>query len=144
MSEEILWKGEEGWASAHVKPRPQHPGAMLVDLQALDVVVGQGEAGRRADGEGADEGLRRDRAAEGFARDHQGAGVGDEREQDGEVAGDAVEEHGFVPDFGRELQNDEEAGGWVGVSVAGGKVHRIWKGICLRRMVNRCRRMPMA
>lgn len=105
--------GGKGRASANVKPRPQHPGAVLVDLQALDVVVGESEADGRADGEGADKGLRRDGAAEGFAGYHQGAGVGDEREENCEVAGDAVEEQGFVADFGRELEDDEEAGGWA-------------------------------
>ena len=86
-----------------VEPGADHPGAVLVDLQALDVVVGHAGAEGGEDGEHAREDLGFEAAAEGVAGDHQGADVGEEKEGDDEVAVDAVEYQGFVADDGDEL-----------------------------------------
>ena len=47
-------QGDDG---AEVEDGAQHPGAVLVDLETLDVVVGHADAGGRDDGEQADAGL---------------------------------------------------------------------------------------
>lgn len=67
-------KGDD---SAEVEHGAQHPGAVLVDLEALDVVVGEAEAGGAENDEDADSGLGVEGAAEGASADHQGADVGD-------------------------------------------------------------------
>lgn len=67
----------EGDDGAHVDHRSQHPRAVLVDLQAFDVVVGHADAGggERGEGDGADLGFQG--TAKGVAADHEGAGVGE-------------------------------------------------------------------
>lgn len=85
----------QGDNRAEVEHGAQHPGAMLVYLEAFDIVVGEGEAEGCDEDEEAGGGLGFDGAAEGAAHDEEGADVGEEDEEDDEVAVDAVEEEGW-------------------------------------------------
>lgn len=99
--------GDDG---AEVDPGPEHPGSVLVDLEPLDVVVGQREADGGHDGQRANAGLRGEVAAEGATGDHQAAHVPEEDENDGDAAVNPVEEYRTVPDGWDELQHPENAG----------------------------------
>lgn len=80
----------EGDDRAGVEPGPEHPSAVLVDLKAFDVDVGQDHADGGQDGEETDVDLRFDFATKAMTRDHEGADVGDEEEQDDDIAVDAM------------------------------------------------------
>ncbi|KAL9040454.1 MAG: hypothetical protein Q9180_001901, partial [Flavoplaca navasiana] len=75
----------------------QHPGAMLVDLNSLDVV----------------------RATESSSGAHKCTDVGDEDENADNVAVDSVEEKEFVTDDGYKLPDHEETGREDGGKVDG-------------------------
>lgn len=126
---------------AEVEPGAQHPRAVLVNLEPLDVGVGHGHAEHHHDGGRAHPGLHGEVAAEGVVGDHQRTDEAAEEEQDDQVAGDPVPDHDLVADYGHELEDGEQGGGqhagevqsyagfegWeVGVPVAWGGVVLIW------------------
>lgn len=88
---------------ASVEPSAQHPGAVFVDLKPFDVVVGEVGARGGHDGEEAGESLGFDLASEGVTCDHEGADVGDDEEDEADVAIDAVEIDIFGADGWDEL-----------------------------------------
>ena len=88
---------------AGVEPGPEHPSAVLVDLKAFDVDVGQDYADGGQDCEETDVDLRFEFAAKAMTRNHEGADVGDEEEQDDDIAVDAMKHEGMVTDPGDEL-----------------------------------------
>lgn len=104
---------------AEVKHSSQHPSAMLVDLEALDVVVCEAYAGCCDDREQADARLGFECATEGSSADHKGAGVGNEDKKDDGVAVDAVQDEQSVADDGNELPDHEEASWQNGAEVEG-------------------------
>lgn len=104
---------------AEVEHRPQHPGAMLVDLEALDVVVCEADADCCYDHKQADSCLSFDCPTEGPSADHEGTDVGNKNEEDDNVAVDAVEDKQFLSNDGDELPNHEEAGWQDGAEVDG-------------------------
>lgn len=95
----------------HVRPRPHHPGAVLVNLQLLDVEPGDEVRRRCGQHHDADDGPRRHVAAKGMRGDDDGSRARDRREQDDEVAVDAVQGHRLMAEGGDELQHDEAARG---------------------------------
>lgn len=97
----------------------QHPSAMLVDLEALDVVVCEADAGTCNDHEQADSRLSFDCPTEGSSADHEGTGVANEDEEDDNVAVDAVEDEQFVADDRHKLPDHEEASWKDGTEVDG-------------------------
>ena len=90
--------------TTRVHPRAQHPRTMLVDLQALDVDVGEDHRG----GGGSDEDTRANPcsgpAACGGGNQDTGGHFGDEEERDDKVAIEAVEEEELVAYDGGELE----------------------------------------
>lgn len=92
---------------------------MLVDLKALDVVVGQGDADGGHDDEDAHSGLCGQSTAKGSPGDHECADVADDDEGDDEIAVDAVGHQVFMADDGYELPDHEETGGEDGGEVDG-------------------------
>ena len=74
----------------------QHPRAMLIDLETLDVVVRHADTGRRDDCEQADSGLGRQCAAESSSNDDHCSDVAHEGEDDDEVTVDAVDDEVLV------------------------------------------------
>jgi hypothetical protein len=80
---------------------------VLVNLQHLDVVNGESEADGGQDEQSADPGLCRHYSTEGFASDHDSAGIGDQCQQDDDVAIDAVHESPFLTDGRCELKDHE-------------------------------------
>lgn len=105
--------------SAEIEHHSQHPSAMLVDLEALDVVVCEANAGSCNDYEQADSRLSCECPTKGSSADHEGTGVGNEDEENDNVAVDAVEDEQFVSDDGNELPDHEEAGWQDGAEVEG-------------------------
>lgn len=99
--------GDDG---AGVGPGAQHPGAVLLDLQALDVVVGHGEGADEDDGQEPRRRLRVDGAAGRPARDHQGAHRRGQGQQHDDVAVDAVHQDRPVADGRDELEARQERG----------------------------------
>ena len=83
---------------------------MLVDLQHLDVVNGKSEADGSQDEQCADPRLCCHCSAEGFAGDHDSSDIGDQRQQDDDVAVDAMHESPLLSDGWCELQNHEQTG----------------------------------
>lgn len=104
---------------AEVEHGSQHPSAMLVDLEAFDVVVRKAYAGSCNDHEQADCRLGIECPTEGSSADHDGTGVANEDEEDDHVAVDAVENEQFVSNDGDELPDHEEAGWQDGAEVDG-------------------------
>lgn len=102
---------------AQVEHRSQHPSAMLVDLEALDVVVCKAHAGSCNDHEQADCRLGFECPAGGSSADHEGTSVANQDEEDDNIAVDAVEDEQFVSDDGDELPDHEEAGWQDGTEV---------------------------
>ena len=96
---------------AEVEHGSEHPGAVLVDLEAFDVVVCEADAGGCENHKHSDSCLGVECAAEGSSGDHEGSDVADEDEEDDGVAVDAVEDEEFVADDGDELPDHQEAGG---------------------------------
>lgn len=80
---------------------------MLINLQRLDVVDGESEADGGQDEQSANPGLCRHCSAEGFASDHDSTSVGDQGQQDDDVAVDAVHESPFLADRGCELEDHQ-------------------------------------
>ena len=93
----------EGDDRAGVEPGPEHPCAVLVDLEAFDVDVGQDCADGGQDCKETDVDLRFEFAAKAMTRNHEGADVGDEEEQDDDIAVDTMENEGMVTDPGDKL-----------------------------------------
>ena len=104
---------------AKVEEGSQHPSAMLVDLEALDVVVCEAQADRGDDHEQSDCRLSFDSSTEGPSADHEGTSIGDEDEEDDNVAVYTVEDEQFVPDDGDKLPDHEEASWQDGPEVDG-------------------------
>ena len=92
---------------------------MLVDLEALDVVVCETYAGSCNDRKPADSRLSFECPTKGSSADHEGTDVAKEDEEDDNVAVDAVEHEQFVSDDGDELPDHEEAGWQNGTEVNG-------------------------
>lgn len=90
-------QGDDG---GEVEDGAQHPGAVLVDLETLNVVVRHADAGGRDDGEHADAGLGGQGAAKGASDDHHCTDVAHEGEDDDDVAVDAVDDEAFVAYYG--------------------------------------------
>jgi hypothetical protein len=80
----------------YVEPSSQHPSAVLVDLQHLDVVNCESEAHRRQDERCSNPGLSRQGATEGLTRDHDRSDVGD-------VSVDTVKYSDLLSDYRSEL-----------------------------------------
>lgn len=109
----------QGHDGGEVEHGPQHPGAVLFDLETLDVVVGQCNADGAHDGEDTDAGLSGEGATESTSHDHNGADVAKNDEDDDGVTIDAVEHEDFVADDGKELPRYENASGEDGGEVDG-------------------------
>jgi hypothetical protein len=62
---------------AYVKPSPQHPSSVLVDLQHLDIVDCESETNCRQDERRSNPGLSRQCTTEGLTCDHHRSDVGD-------------------------------------------------------------------
>lgn len=104
---------------AEVEHRSQHPSAMLVDLEALDVVVCETDAGSCNDYEHANSRLSFECPTKGSSTDHEGTDIGNGDEEDDNVAVDAVQDEQFVSDDGDKLPDHEEAGWQDGAEVEG-------------------------
>lgn len=87
----------------YVEPSSQHPSAVLVDLQHLDVVNCESEAHRRQDERCSNPGLSRQGATEGLARDHDRSDVGDHCQKDDDVSVDTVKYSDLLSDCRSEL-----------------------------------------
>lgn len=105
--------------SAKIEHRSQHPSPMLVDLEALDVIVCEAHADSGDDYEHADSRLSIECPTEGSTADHEGTSVGNEDEEDDNVAVDAMEDEQLVSDDGNELPDHEEAGRQDGAEMEG-------------------------
>ena len=92
---------------SYVEPCSEHPCPVLIDLQHLDVVDGKSEADGGQDEQSANPGLCRHCSAEGFASDHDSSSVGDQRQQNNDIAVDTVHESPRLSDGWCELQNHE-------------------------------------
>ena len=100
----------EGDNGAEVEPGANHPGAVLVDLQALDVDIGHEHAVNYKHGRQADICLNRKVAPEGMVGDYQSAHEAAKAEENDEVSGNAVPDHDFVTNDRDELKDCQEAG----------------------------------
>lgn len=101
----------QGHDGGEVKHGPQHPGAVLFDLETLDVVVGQCNADGAHDGENTDAGLSGEGPTESTSNDHDGANVANDDKDDDGVTVDAVEHEDFVADDRKELPGHEKTSG---------------------------------
>lgn len=62
--------------TSSVKPGPYHPGAVLVNLKPLDIIVRQEGADSGYNGQYADEYLGLETSTEGVASNHQSTNIG--------------------------------------------------------------------
>lgn len=104
---------------AKVEHGSQHPSAMLVDLEALDVVIREEYTDSCNDHKQADCRLSVDCPTEGSSADHDGTGVGNEDEEDDDVAVDAVDDEQSASDDGDELPDHENSSWQDGADVEG-------------------------
>ena len=95
---------------AKVEHRSQHPSPMLVNLEALNIIVREADAGCCKDHERADSRLSLKCPTEGSTADQEGTDVANQDEEDNNVAVNAVEDKQFMSDDGDELPDHEEAG----------------------------------
>lgn len=107
----------EGDDTPEQRPGPQHPCAMLVDLQTLDVDVCQHQTYRRQQHQRANEASSAVVPAKSVCRDHESAGLASGDEEEDDVPRDTVVDDSFIPDDGDELEDGEEAGGEDGGEV---------------------------
>lgn len=77
---------------------------MLINLQHLNVVNGKPQADGSQDEQSADPRLSRHCSAKSFASDHDSSDVGNQRQQDDDVAIDAVHESPLLSDSWCELE----------------------------------------
>lgn len=84
---------------------------MLLNLQPLNVDVGDEHGDEEHDTAQATGGLGAQVATKAAPGHHEDAGNADNGEEEDDVAIDAVEEHGLVADVRGELQDHENAGG---------------------------------
>ena len=111
-------RGDGGaWGPTNVEPRPQHPGPVLLELEALDVDVGQAQGPDEHDCHNAGCDLHIECSAEGIFCDDERARCPDETQKQNKVAVEAVEQDDLVADGGHELEAGEEAGGQDGAKV---------------------------
>lgn len=101
----------QGDDSGQVKHGSQHPGAVLIDLETLDVVVRHADTRRRDDGEEADSGLGCQCAPKGASDDHHCTDVAHDGEDDDKIAVDAMDNEELMPYHRKELPNHQKPGG---------------------------------
>lgn len=94
-----------------VDPGTQHPGAVLVNLEALDVDVRKRKAHGRDTGDDGDEEAHLEAASHRCIRNDDGTRVASEEEDHEGVAGQSMVEHELVTDDGEELEREEKADG---------------------------------
>ena len=99
-------EGKDG-RKTHICPRPQHPLAVLFNLQLLDIVVRQRQTDSRQDDRDATIQLRLERAAKRAAQNHQCANEAEEDEGEHDIAIDAMEQDHAVSYPRHELQARE-------------------------------------
>jgi hypothetical protein len=92
---------------SYVEPSSKHPGAMLFNLESLDVDVRDDEAHEHADANEANEDLNVKTTAECVSSNHQSANQADGVEKKSCIAHDAVDDDPFVADDWCELCNSE-------------------------------------
>lgn len=95
------------WVDPYIKPSPKHPCSVLIDLQHLDVVDGKSEADGGQDEQSANPRLCGHCSTESFAGDHDSTSISDQRQQDDDVAVDAVHESPLLSDGRCELEDHE-------------------------------------
>ena len=88
---------------AHVEHAAQHPRAILVNLQSLDVPDGHDSRDCSHDNQSCDDGLLRYVATRWPPQDNADADMGDYDQAQDEIAVDAMKEHEFVADDRGEL-----------------------------------------
>ena len=95
---------------AGVEPCAEHPGAMLVDLEAFDVDVSHNGGADSDDREQANQALRRHGAPKRISSNHQRPSNAATQQEKSNVAADSVEEQSLMANRGDEMKDDEEAG----------------------------------
>lgn len=96
-------------SSTYIKPASKHPSAMLLNLELLDVGVGQDEGDYRRESDSSEPSLRVQSSAECMSHDHETADHAQKEEQQDKITINAVEQDGFMSYRRRELQYDQES-----------------------------------
>ena len=101
----------------YVKPPPKHPSPMLLQLQPLDINIGQHHAPHKKDRHEPNPRLHVQPAAVRPPGDHQRARDAGQRQHQDDIAVHPVEQEDPVPDGGHELEANQKTGGEDGGQV---------------------------
>ncbi|KAF4638020.1 hypothetical protein G7Y89_g41 [Cudoniella acicularis] len=89
---------------SQIEHGPQHPGAVLVNFQALNIIIGHADGDCHQNHQGSDSALNVKCSPKGPAGSHESSNVGQEDENDDDVSVDAVEDKKLVTDDGTNCQ----------------------------------------
>lgn len=90
---------------AYVCPSTHHPGPMLIDLEQLDVDVGQCERHSSRDDENTNHDSCGEVASKSMREDDDSASVGNQRQKYDGIAIETMKKHSLVSDHRGELQD---------------------------------------